>query len=302
MYHLSPQREGLLDPPLPYLKMNIEERKKFIDWCKSKKLKKRTIYEYIGYYDKFGQAKNLTQKKVNNFLKRFNYNSVVKAFVKNYITFVILNKEDFSKEILDSTKEIIIPRETGVRPLKIPTIITEEEIWKIEKHFKREREKLMLLLSFYCGLRVGGLTSIKLDDFDWRSYWDSDCKDIGELKIGEKGSQERMVFVLPELMKRINNWISTLKDDLEENKPLFKIGSRRWRTLLNLCSEEALNKKISPHILRHSCATHLLKKGVPIEKVQRLLGHKSITSTQIYLHIVQEDLKQDYIEKVSFPL
>ena len=282
--------------------MNIEERKKFVDWCKSKKLKHKTIYEYMGYYDKFEQAKNLTQRKVNNFLKRFNYNSVVKAFVKNYITFVILNKEDFSKEILDSTKEIIIPRETGVRSNKIPIFITEEEVWRIEKYFEREREKLMLLLSFYCGLRVGGLTGIKLDDFNWRAYWDSNGKDLGELKVGEKGSRERMVFVLPELMKRINNWISLTKDDLDETKPLFKISGRRWRTLLNLCSEKAINKRISPHVLRHSCATHLLNKDVALEKVQRLLGHKSITSTQIYLHIVQKDLKKDYLEKISFPL
>ena len=281
--------------------MNIEERKKFIDTCKSKKLKHKTIYEYLGYYDKFGQAGNLTQIKVTNFLKKFNYNSVVKAFVKNYITFVILNKEDFSKEILDSTKEIIIPRETGIRSLKIPKFITEEEVWKIEKYFERERDKLMLLLSFYCGLRVGGLIAIKLDDFNWRAYWNSD-KELGELKVGEKGGMERIVFVLPDLMKRINNWVSTIKEDLDENKPLFKISSRRWRTLLNNASEGALNDKISPHVLRHSCATHLLNKDIPLEKVQRLLGHKSITSTQIYLHIVQKDLKEDYMKKVSFPL
>ncbi len=281
--------------------MNIEERNKFIDWCKSKKLKQKTIYEYMGYYDKFGQAKNLTQRKANNFLKRFKYNSVAKAFVKNHIMFVILNKGEFSKEILDNTKEIILPRETGVRSQKIPDFITEEDVWRIEKHFEKEREKLMLLLSFYCGLRVSGLTRIKLNDFHWRAYWDS-SEDLGELKVCEKGDQEEIVFVLPKLMKRLNNWISTIKDDLDETKPLFKISGRRWRTLLNLCSEKAINKKISPHVLRHSFATHLLKKGIPLEKVQRLLRHKSITSTQIYLHIVKEDLKDAYSEKISFPL
>ncbi len=280
--------------------MNIEERKNFIDWCKSKKLKQRTIYEYVGYYDKFGQAKNLTQKKVNNFLKRFNYNSVVKAFVKNYITFIILNKEDFSKEILDSTKEIIIPRETGRRATKIPVYLTETEIWKMEKHFEREREKLMLLLSFYCGLRVCGITTIKLNDFNWRSYWDSDCKDLGELKVYEKG-EEGMAFILPNLMKRVNNWVATL-EEVDEERPLFKIGGRRWRSLFNKCCEEALNKKLSPHVLKHSCVTYLLQKGLPIEKVQKLVRHKSITSTQIYLHIVQKDLKEDYMKKISFPL
>ena len=281
--------------------MNKEERNKFIDWCKSKKLKKKTIYEYMGYYDKFGQAKNLTQRKVNNFLKRFKYNSVAKAFVKNHINFVILNKEDFSKEILDSTKEIILPRETGVRSQKIPDFISEKDVWRIEKHFEKEREKLMLLLSFYCGLRVSGLTGIKLYDFNWRAWLDSDGKNLGELKVCEKGDQEDIVFVLPDLMKRINNWISTLKGDLDENKPLFQIVGRRWRTLLNLASEHTINKKISPHVLRHSCATHLLDKGIPIEKVQRLLRHKSINSTIIYTHIIKKDLKEAYSEKISFP-
>ena len=281
--------------------MNIEERNKFIEWLKSKKLKHRTIHEYVGYYDKFGQSQNLTQRKVNNFLKRFKYNIVAKAFVKNYITFVILNKEDFSKEILDSTKEIILPRETGVRVQKIPVFISEEEVWKIEKQFERERDKLMLLLSFYCGLRVGGLTGIKLNDFNWRVYWDSDCKDAGELKVEEKGSRERIVFVLPLLMKRLNNWVAIL-EDVDEKKPLFKISIRRWQALIGKASEKALNKKISPHVLRHSFATHLLNKEIKIERVQRLMGHKSITSTQIYTHIVQKDLKEDYLEKVSFPV
>lgn len=277
--------------------MNIEERKKFIDWCKSKKLKHKTIYEYLGYYDKFGQSQNLTQRKVNNFLKRFKYNVVSKAFVKNYITFVIMNKEDFPKEILDSTREIIIPKETGVRGKKLPVYISEEEVWKIEKFFDNEREKLMLLLSFYGGLRVQGITGIKLNDFNWRLWWGNE-KDLGELKVCEKGDQEGMVFVLPKLMKRINNWVAS--NEVDDSKPLFKIGGRRWRELFSSCSREALDKQISPHVLRHSCCTHLLNKGIPIEKVQRLMRHKSITSTQIYTHIIQKDLKDDYMEKISY--
>ncbi len=277
-----------------------EERNKFIDWLKSKKLAHQTIYHYIGYYDKIKPAQNMNQKRVNSFLKTYKYNSVVKAFISNYRIFILTNEDDYDKEIIDNARSILMPRETGGRSNKIPDVITKSDVCKIEKYFDSERDKLMLLLSFYCGLRVGGLVKIKLDNFKWREWWDSKGKDLGELKVIEKGDKERIVFVLPELMNRVHNWVVTIKEDLDESKPLFRISGRRWRYLLRSCSEKALNKPIHPHTLRHSCATHLLNKGMNIERVQKLLGHKSITSTQIYTHIVQKDLKEDYAKLIDY--
>lgn len=283
------------------LKVDFEERKRFIDWLQSKKLTYQSIMNYLFYYDKFRSAQNMQQIKVNSFLKKYKYNSIVKAFINNYKIFILTNVKDYNKAIIANTSSIIIPRETGGKPIRIPTFIMEEEVWKMEKYFKRERDKLMLLLGFYCGLRLSGLINIRPYSFNW-DEWDSTKKGIGKLKVLEKGDKERIVIVPSKLMSRIETWIREVatKENEDPEKPLFKIGGRRWNYLLKSCSQKALNKLISPHTLRHSFATHLLNKGIKIERVQRLLGHKNISTTQIYAHIVQKDLEEDYTKMIDY--
>ncbi len=281
--------------------INLQERKSFIDWLQSKKLTYQSVMNYLFYYDKFRSVQNMQQIKVNSFLKKYKYNSIVKAFINNYKIFILTNVKDYNKTIITNTSSIILPRETGGKPIRIPNFIIEEEVWKMEKYFERERDKLMLLLSFYCGLRLSGLINIRPYSFSW-DEWDSTKKGIGKLKVLEKGDKERIVIVPSKLMSRIEKWIREVaaKENEDPEKPLFKIGGRRWNYLLKSCSQKALNKDISPHTLRHSFATHLLNKGITIERVQRLLGHKNISTTQIYAHIVQKDIEEDYTKMIDY--
>lgn len=281
-------------------KVDFKERERFIDWLKSKKLTYNSIMNYLFYYDKFRSAQNMNQTRANSFLKKYNYNSIVKAFIGNYRTFILSNEKDYKKEIINAARSILIPKETGSKSVRVPDFIIESEVWKMEKCFERERDKLMLLLSFYCGLRLGGLINIRPHSFNWNE-WDS-TKGLGKLRIIEKGDKERIVIVPSKLMFRIENWIKmvAVKKDTNPKNPLFKIGARRWAYLVESCSERALSKAIHPHTFRHSFATHLLNKGVKIERVQKLLGHKDISSTQIYTHIVQKDLEDDYSKMVDY--
>ena len=281
--------------------VDFQERKRFIDWLESKKLTYQSVMNYLFYYDKFRSSQNMQQIKVNSFLKKYKYNSIVKAFINNYRVFILTNEGDYDGERINSVRSIMLPKETGSKPIRIPFVILESEAWKMEKYFERERDKLMLLLSFYCGLRLGGLINIRPYDFNWEE-WDSTGNKIGKLKVREKGDKERIVIVPSKLMPRIERWIKevAVERDTDPKKPLFKIGGRRWNYLLKSCSQKALNKPITPHTLRHSFATHLLNKGVKIERVQRLLGHKKISSTQIYTHIVQKDLEEDYAKMVDY--
>ncbi len=280
--------------------VDFKERERFIDWLQSKKLTYKSIMNYLFYYDKFRSAQNMNQTRVNSFLKKYKHNSIVKAFVNNYRTFILTNEKDYKKELINAARSILIPKETGGKSVRVPDFIMESEVWKMEKYFERERDKLMLLLSFYCGVRLGGLINIRPHSFNWEE-WDS-VKSIGKLRVIEKGDKERIVIVPSKLMFRIENWIKmvAVKKDTNPKNPLFKIGARRWAYLLESCSERVLNKAIHPHTLRHSFATHLLNKGIKIERVQRLLGHKDISSTQIYTHIVQKDLEEDYAKLVDY--
>ncbi len=281
--------------------VDFEERKRFIDWLEAKKLTYQSVMNYLFYYDKFRSAQNMNQKKVDPFLKKHKYNSIVKAFINNYRTFILTNEDGYDKEIIANVRSIIIPRETGGKSSRIPDFIMEIEVWKMEKCFERERDKIMLLLSFYCGLRLGGLINIRPHSFNW-DEWDSTGKKIGKLRVIEKGDKERIVIVPSKLMYRIEGWIRevAVKDNPDPKISLFKIGARRWGYLLKSCSQKALNKHIHPHTLRHSFATHLLNKGVKIERVQWLLGHKNISTTQMYSHIVQKDIEEDYSKLIDY--
>ena len=278
-------------------KVDFEERKRFIDWLLSKELSDRTINNYLDYYYKFISATNMNQKKINSFLKRYKYNSVAKAFINNYRTFILTNKEDYSLEIINNTKDIIIQKRTGRKPFKIPEYATEQEVLKAENFMHNERDKLMLLLSFYCGLRVGGLLNIKPYDFLW-DEWDSTEKSgkkgQGKLKVLEKGKKERFVYVNPTLMDRIDEWFKSLsKIDLEKNECIFTISHERWWTILNSCSERAGISHLHAHKLRHGFGAFAAKKKVSIEKTQKFMGHKNISDTQRYYHISQEDLEEE---------
>jgi len=282
-------------------KVDFKERKRFIDWLEAKKLTYQSIMNYLFYYDKLKSIQNMNQKRVNSFLKKYKHNSIVKAFINNYRIFILTNETDYNKELIANVRSILIPKETGRKPVRIPGFIMEIEVWKMEKCFERERDKIMLLLSFYCGIRLEGLINIRPYSFNW-DEWDSTGKKIGKLRVIEKGDEERIVLVPSKLMYKIERWIKDVasKDNPDSKMPLFKIGARRWGYLLESCSEKALNKKIHPHTLRHSFATHLLNKGVKIERVQKLLGHKNISTTQIYSHIVQKDLEEDYSKLIDY--
>ncbi len=285
--------------------IDLEERKKFIDWFKSRGLAITSIINYMLYYDRFGSSHLLSKNRANGFMKKFKYNGVVKAFLKNYMEFILENKEEYGQEIINKILEIKIPKVKGVRARKLPEVITESEVWKIEKTFKNERDKLMLLLSFYCGLRVAGLISIKPFNFNWEEWGNSvrlGSEPIGKLKVVEKGSRWRIVLVPYQIMLRLNNWIVDVefKENADQNRSLFNIGRHRWGDLLKLYGKRALNKNMYPNLLRHSFATHLLNKGIKIERVQKLMGHKDISNTQIYTHIVQKDIEEDYTKLINF--
>ena len=285
--------------------IDLEERKKLIDWWQSRGLSDSTIINYLIYYDRFGSSHLLNKNRANGFMKKFKYNSVVKAFLKNYKEFILENKEEYGQEIINKIIEIKIPKVKGVRARKLPDIITEGEVWKIEKAFRNERDKLMLLLSFYCGIRITGLIEIRPYSFNW-DEWDTlrktELEPIGKLKVVEKGSKGRIVLVPYKVMMRLNVWIRevAVKENPDPNNNLFKIGKQRWRDLLKLYGKRALNKNMYPHLLRHSFATHLLNKGIKIERVQKLMGHKDISNTQIYTHIVQKDIEEDYSKLINF--
>ena len=162
-----------------------------------------------------------------------------------------------------------------------------------------QRDRLLLEMLYATGVRVGELVNIKVSDIDLGTR---------NILILGKGNKERFVIYgeyCEEILKLYLNDGRVLlnkknSDYLFLNKTGGNLGERGVRYILdNLIEKTSINKKISPHMIRHSFATHLLNEGCDLLTVQKLLGHESIKATQIYTHVTTDRLKEVYYN--SFP-
>jgi len=158
-----------------------------------------------------------------------------------------------------------------------------------------QRNRAMLETLYSSGLRVSELTGLKLNNI---------MEDVGFLKVIGKGSKERLVPIGSHALKHINLYIDHFRCHLDI-KPgnesyvfLNRRGARLTRVMIftiikNLALAIGMKKRISPHTFRHSFATHLIEGGADLRAVQDMLGHESITTTEIYTH-----LDRDYLQQV----
>ena len=149
----------------------------------------------------------------------------------------------------------------------------------------------MLEVLYATGIRVSELINLKINYIFF---------DEGFVKVFGKGSKERFVPIGKIALKEIKNYLELRKNIAKETSSnilfLNKNGNKFSRmgvlNIINHYSLIAINKKIHPHIFRHSFATHLLEGGANLQIVQELLGHSNISTTQIYTHIDREFLKE----------
>ncbi|MBI5587179.1 MAG: site-specific tyrosine recombinase XerD [Deltaproteobacteria bacterium] len=181
---------------------------------------------------------------------------------------------------------------------RLPEFLTFEEVEKLlgapkSEHIRGLRDKAMLETLYATGLRVSELVSLRLNDINLQG---------GYLTAFGKGSKERLVPLGESAMVWLKRYMEEARPSLlkgKHNKFLFVTGRGSGMTRQNfwvIVKTNALRagvdkKKIKPHIIRHSFATHLLEGGADLRMVQAMLGHADISSTQIYTHITNERLK-----------
>ena len=194
---------------------------------------------------------------------------------------------------------------------KLPVFLTEEELQHLFKIANKDtsyrgiRNKVMLSLLYASGMRVTELVSMTLDQIHF---------DTGFVTIFGKGGKERMVPLPKNVLDLLRFYIDTIYIKLlsknmrhEKRKYLFCVSYRGkqkpisrqvfWSILKKLIFKSKISKKISPHSLRHSLATHLLKKGANIRLLQVLLGHEQLTTVQIYTHLEDTHVRKVYDKK-----
>ncbi|MCG2883161.1 MAG: tyrosine-type recombinase/integrase [Candidatus Nanopusillus sp.] len=164
---------------------------------------------------------------------------------------------------------------------RLPKFITYDELNKLIENADNYRDKLIIKFLFYTGVRVSELIKIKKNDIIFEE---------GFVKVYGKGGKERIVPIPKELLNELKDYINKINT---EN--IFPLSSRQVeRIIKNIAKKAGINKKVTPHVLRHSLATTLLSKGVDIRYIQEILGHSSLNITQIYTHVVPNQLKEIY--------
>ena len=189
--------------------------------------------------------------------------------------------------------------ETPKIGVKLPDTLSEQEINSLISAIdlskaEGERNRAMLETMYSCGLRVSELIHLKISDLFF---------DEGFIKIVGKGNKERFVPIHFSAQKYIILYMNeirtqlTIKKGFEDTLFLNRRGKSLSRQMIfmilkALAIKINLNKKISPHTFRHSFATHLLKNGADLRAIQQMLGHESITTTEVYVHLDTSYLKE----------
>ena len=196
----------------------------------------------------------------------------------------------------DNPLELIETPKTG---RKLPDILSVDEIDTLIAAIdltsnEGERNRAMMETLYGCGLRVSELVALKMSDLFFEE---------GFIKVTGKGNKQRFVPIGDLTQKFIIIYRDTKRNQLNVKKGyedtlfLNRRGSQLTRAMIftiikNLASVIALHKTISPHTLRHSFATHLLENGADLRAIQLMLGHESITTTEIYVHLDRTFLTQ----------
>ncbi len=172
------------------------------------------------------------------------------------------------------------------KPSTIPEVLSVEEVQRFLNSFTNLKHKAIFTLCYSAGLRLGEILALKISDIDSGRM---------QIRIHQgKGKKDRYTMLAPNVLNMLRNYVKEYspKQHLFEGQNGGQYSSSSVQNLIRKHRKLAnIKKKATPHTLRHSFATHLLDNGTDIRFIQELLGHKHISTTQIYTHVSTRDLK-----------
>lgn len=260
---------------------------------------KKDTYDYLEFLKKNNiDIKNSNYKIVEEYSKylykkKLSKRSIARKYSSIRTFYNYLEKNN----ILDNN--IFNLLENPKKEEKLPRFINEYELDKMfeipDNSPKGQRDRLILELLYGTGVRVSELVNIKINDIDFNN---------NSIKVRGKGNKDRYVFYGKYCKEAINNYIKNGRISLLNGQTCDYLLLNRFGKNISVVSirkilNEIINKcsldiKISPHVLRHTFATHLLNEGADIMHVKELLGHSSLSTTSIYTHVTNEKIKEVY--------
>lgn len=198
-------------------------------------------------------------------------------------------------DIKDSPAEML---DLPIRPEHLPDVLTDEDITRIQATFDlsfpdQYRNNVIVEVLYGCGLRVSELVNLKMSNI----YLDEQM-----LQVIGKGNKERWVPINPHALEMLETYIhnvrvhNNIKPGEEKYVFINRLGRHLSRNYVFMFLQQAVkdagvNKHVSPHSLRHSFATELVENGADLRAVQEMLGHESISTTEIYTHLTRDTLR-----------
>ena len=252
---------------------NYELIGKLIEEIKLRKYSYRTGKMYVEIVKRFLKSRKtpreflLMKTDKSDSTMRTNY-FALKFFYENVL------KKRFNEELPKTKKSI-----------KLPTVLNRYEVSRMIYCTENKKHKVILSLLYYAGLRLNEAINLRWEDIDFE-------RRVIHIKMG-KGGKDRVVFLHEKLAQNLKNlgirkWGLVLISDKEK-----RYNGRSVQEIVKMAAKRAkINKRVTPHTLRHSFATHLLESGADIRYIQYLLGHKDLKTTQIYTHIANKDIKR----------
>ena len=270
---------------LDYLKF---EKGNSDNTIKSYNIDLRNFFEYI---DK--NIKEVNTEDIYEYMEylksKYVYNTVIRkvSCIKSLFKFCYMEKlidKDPSNKIKNLNKEV-----------RLPEILTLEEIKKIINSFdhspENRRNQMICKMLIATGARISEILNLEIKNVE--------NTDFEFVKVFGKGSKYRYIPIYPELENELKEYINVYRSQLKSSVGSFLLfpGIRRenfWKVLNKHALNVGIEKKIHPHLFRHSTATLLLENGADIRMVQEILGHASIKTTEIYTHVEKSTLKKIY--------
>lgn len=292
-------------------KLNIKNKKLLSDYIiELKTIKQRDkdttvnsysedIYKYLEYMESknISSALDISYNNLLDYLKYLDDNKYeVSSVARKIVSIKAFHKylsENYN--VVDISTKINTPRFYR----KLPNILTIEEVdnlldIKLDTPFDY-RNKAMLELMYSSGLRVSELINLELSDIDLNNNY---------ARCFGKGSKERIVPVGEYSSKYLSIYINEYRDSMKKGYYTEKIFLNNhgkemtrqgfFKIIKKIAKDKDINKNITPHMLRHSFATHLLNNGADLRTIQEMLGHSSISTTQIYTNVTNDILKENY--------
>lgn len=247
----------------------------------------RTIKTYCFCVEKFlssyrnKELKCITKKDVQEYFDRFIENGRPGNTINVHLNAVKFLFEEVLR------KRLTVNIKYSKTPQRLPEFLTKEEMVRLLDSISNPKHTLMITFLYAAGMRVGELVSLKVRDFEFNQNY-------GWVRQG-KGGKDR-IFIIPQKLKsELLDWIEkqklSLGDWLFTGYGKNHISPATIQAIVKDAAKKAkIFKKVHPHTMRHSFATHLIQNGYAVTEVQPLLGHSSLQTTMIYLHMAAPEL------------